>query len=193
MKGNLTIPNLLTVLRILITPAFVVAFVNKDYTLSLFLFFLAGVTDGLDGFIARFFNQKSKLGALLDPLADKVLLMTTYICLGIVKWVPVWLAVLVVSRDLLILGGIGLLSFLGVDIKEQIKPSFLSKINTLVQIVLVLEILGLKSKLWSPFLPLNHLYLGVGIFTFLSGLSYVWRGVSYLFSLNNNVKNGNYR
>ncbi|MDK2920646.1 MAG: hypothetical protein PWR24_203 [Desulfonauticus sp.] len=189
MNKNLTIPNILTVFRILLTPVFVIFFLDKEYAWSLGVFFLAGFTDGLDGFIARFFRQKSKLGALLDPLADKVLLITTYVCLGIARWVPGWLAVLVVSRDLLILGGVGLLSFLGFAIKDNIRPSFVSKVNTLLQILLVVLILGAKSSFWVLKIELGYFYALVGLFTLLSGINYVFQGINYLSLVNNNSKN----
>ncbi|MFW6235336.1 MAG: CDP-alcohol phosphatidyltransferase family protein, partial [Desulfovibrionales bacterium] len=120
--NNWTIPNLLTVFRILITPVFVVAFVNGQIMTAWWLFFLAGVTDGLDGFLARVLKQRSKLGAMIDPLADKVLLVTAFVMLGIKGWLPSWLVILVVSRDVIIVGGLGVLHFWSVHIKERIKP-----------------------------------------------------------------------
>jgi cardiolipin synthase len=97
--SNWTIPNILTLVRILLTPAIVTAFVDHHLELVWIIFAVAGITDALDGFLARLLGQRSFLGSVLDPLADKILLDTTFICLGIKGWVPPWLVVLVVSRD----------------------------------------------------------------------------------------------
>ncbi len=135
---NWTIPNALTVARILFTPLFVVFFLDGRHVAALSMFFLAGVTDALDGFLARVLDQRSPLGAVLDPLADKVLLDTSYVCLAQAGWIPAWLAVTVVSRDVLILGGVALLTFWGQDMRSRIKPSPASKATTAAQMALVL-------------------------------------------------------
>ncbi|SDN79358.1 CDP-diacylglycerol--glycerol-3-phosphate 3-phosphatidyltransferase [Desulfonauticus submarinus] len=187
MAGNLTIPNILTIFRIVLTPIFVITFVSKKIFFSLIIFFVAGITDALDGFIARFFNQKSTLGAILDPLADKILLMTAYVCLGIVYWVPSWLTVIVVSRDILIIGGLAFLNFMGQNIKSKIKPSFLSKINTLFQLFLVLVVLSHKSEVLSFSIFFDYyIYLCVlvAVLTVASGIDYIIKGANYLLLMN---------
>ena len=98
-KLTINIPNILTVLRILITPLFVILLIRDLHGYALLLFVLAGVSDGLDGLIARMFNQRSDLGAVLDPIADKLLLTAAYLSLGILKDIPGWLVVVVISRD----------------------------------------------------------------------------------------------
>jgi cardiolipin synthase len=137
-SSNWTIPNALTMARILFTPLFVAFFLDGSYMAALSMFFLAGVTDALDGALARMLNQCSPLGAVLDPLADKVLLDASFICLASAGWLPVWLAVAVVSRDMLILGGVALLTFWGQDMRARIRPSLVSKATTVSQMILVL-------------------------------------------------------
>lgn len=178
--SNWTVPNILTVFRIFITPAFVVVFFSENYLLALILFVVAGITDGLDGFLARILDQRSKLGAMIDPLADKFLLLTTFICLGVQGWVPFWLIVVVISRDLIIVGGFFILHLLGVNIKNKINPTIDSKLNTLFQIVLLLVTLivntfELGALIWGATVLI---YL-VGVLTIFSGVRYVILGFSF--------------
>ncbi len=134
-KLTINIPNILTVLRILVTPLFVIFLIRDLHGYALLLFVFAGISDGLDGLIARMFNQRSDLGAVLDPIADKLLLTAAYLSLGILKDIPGWLAVVVISRDVLIVTGIGVLTFCGIPF--DIRPSLISKWTTVVQILTV--------------------------------------------------------
>ena len=107
----MTIPNFITIIRILLTPVIIIYLINDAYFLALILFILAGLSDAADGLIARLFDQKSKLGAFLDPLADKVAIDTITVSLVLVKGLPIWVAAAILGRDLLIvLGGLTLLS-----------------------------------------------------------------------------------
>lgn len=175
--NNWTLPNAITVARIIIVPAFVVAFVNNRLDMALALFVLAGASDALDGFLARVLRQRTKLGAMLDPVADKLLLVTAYTCLGLGGLVASWLAVLVISRDVMLVGGLALLHFWGVNVRDQIRPSWLSKFNTTAQIVLVIAILAL------PWLPgwdevvVRILVPVVSAVTALSGAHYIYIGL----------------
>lgn len=144
-EHNLTIPNLLTISRILLTPGFVIAFLDERFDLAWVLFAVAGLTDALDGILARVLKQRSRLGSILDPLADKLLLVTSFICLAVNGWAPRWLVVLVVSRDVIIVGGLTLIQLFGVDVRSRINPSWLSKTTTCVQISLVLFVMVQKS------------------------------------------------
>jgi cardiolipin synthase (CMP-forming) len=175
-ESNWTIPNLLTVFRILITPVFVVAFVNNQIMLAWWLFFLAGVTDGLDGFLARVLKQRSRLGALIDPLADKTLLVTAFITLGVTGWLPSWLVILVVSRDLIIIGGMALLHYLSVNIKEKISPAWISKANTAAQILLIFVVIFSRAKGWETDALQMGLTGTVAVLSVISGVNYVVRG-----------------
>jgi cardiolipin synthase (CMP-forming) len=175
-ESNWTIPNLLTVFRILITPAFVVAFIDHHYMLAFWLFFIAGVTDGLDGFLARVLKQRSKLGALIDPLADKALLITAFITLGITGWLPNWLVILVVSRDVIILGGMALLHYLSVSITDKICPTWISKANTGAQLLLVFTVILFRAQGWGPGLIDDVIVGVVAMLTVASGIHYVVKG-----------------
>ncbi len=168
----MTIPNFLTLLRILLTPLLVWLLLNQELSWALIVFFLAGVTDGLDGFIARAFNQKSRFGAYLDPLADKLLLDTSFILLARLHIIPVWLAIITISRDALILLGV-LLFFLN-HISFEIKPSIISKLTTLSQIATAL--VAMSSSLWRPHgMLLTILFIITALFTVASGLHYIYR------------------
>ncbi|MEJ5348553.1 MAG: CDP-alcohol phosphatidyltransferase family protein [Desulfosoma sp.] len=169
----MTIPNLLTLLRILLTPLLVWLLLNERLTGALTVFFLAGITDGLDGFIARVFHQKSRLGAYLDPLADKILLVTSFILLGHLTLVPNALVIVAVSRDLLILTGV--MTFWFFQIPLEIRPSLLSKLTTLAQIVTVLLTLSQPLMGWSPTVR-KILYALTGLITVASGLHYTVLG-----------------
>lgn len=139
----LNLPNLITIARILLVPVMVWAIASQEMAVAFFLFMAAGLSDAVDGFLAKRFGMASELGAYLDPLADKVLLVSIYVSLGITEAIPRWLVILVVSRDLLIVGGIMLSWVLGNPIK--IRPLMVSKLNTVAQILLagfVLAALG---------------------------------------------------
>lgn len=174
--NNWTIPNVITIARIIMVPMFVVAYINHQLAAALLIFVLAGVSDGLDGFLARILRQRSKLGALLDPLADKLLLVTAYICLGFGEMVASWLAVLVVSRDLMLIGGMALLQLWGVNIRDKIRPTWLSKFNTCVQILLVVVVLTSPWG-WAHQGLLSVLAAIVATSTLLSGGHYIYIGL----------------
>ena len=132
---DLSIPNLITLARILVVPVVVWAIASNQMLFAFLLFAAAGVSDAVDGFLAKRFNMASELGAYLDPLADKVLIVSIYVALGIADVLPRWLVILVVSRDLLIVGGV-LLSWL-LDRPVNVRPHPVSKANTAAQLLLV--------------------------------------------------------
>jgi cardiolipin synthase len=138
--ANLSIPNLITLARILLVPVVVWAIASNQMLFAFLLFAAAGVSDAIDGFLAKRFGMASELGAYLDPLADKVLIVAIYVSLGIVDALPRWLVILVVSRDLLIVGGV-LFSWL-IDKPVGVKPHPVSKANTAAQLLLVGLVLG---------------------------------------------------
>jgi len=131
----LSIPNLITLARILLVPVVVWAIASNQMLFAFLLFAAAGVSDAVDGFLAKRFGMASELGKYLDPLADKVLIVAIYVSLGIVDALPRWLVILVVSRDLLIVGGV-IFSWI-VNKPVSVKPHMVSKINTAVQLLLV--------------------------------------------------------
>ncbi len=171
-----TVPNILTIIRILLTPVFVMAYTSENFNLAWILFAIAGLTDALDGFLARIWNQRTQLGAMLDPLADKALLVTSFICLAAKGWIPIWFTVLVVSRDAIIVGGLAVLNFWGVDVRSRIKPIWISKFTTAAQILLVIVVMvGRTFDLSYPiFLTIFVWVTAVG--TVLSGFAYVRKG-----------------
>lgn len=178
LDRNWTLPNLLTLVRILLTPGFIVAFLQEWFTLAWVLFAVAGLSDGLDGFLARVLKQRSRLGAALDPLADKVLLDASFITLAIKGWLPDFLAVLVVSRDALIVGGLLVLNIWGVDVKGVIRPAWTSKVNTLLQILLVLFVLLEQTFGFSQGVLRGGLMSGVALLTIVTAVQYTVRGMT---------------
>ena len=144
----MTIPNLITILRFLLVPGVVLAAAHRRMGWALAGFLVAGISDGVDGFIARQFNQRSELGAYLDPMADKLLLVSVFVVLGFMGELPLWLVIACVSRDALIVCAVLLSTVMGHPV--AMKPLFVSKANTAVQIVLaamVLAELALRTRL----------------------------------------------
>ena len=172
----MTVPNLITILRIILVPILIIYMINNRPLASLIIFIIASISDALDGFIARVFNQKSALGAYLDPLADKILLMTVFITLAVLKMIPSWLAVLVISRDVIILLGVMVLYLTHYSVK--IHPSLLSKATTCMQIATVLVVLS-KGYLNIQSIEIYSFWL-VAIFTIASGLQYIKAGMIIL-------------
>lgn len=176
-KLTINIPNILTVLRILVTPLFVIFLIRNQHGYALLVFVFAGVSDGLDGLIARWLNQRSDLGAVLDPIADKLLLTAAYITLGFLRDIPGWLAVLVISRDVLIVTGIAVLTF--ADIHFDIRPSLISKWTTVFQILMIgVSLLDLDFS-GAQTLQLALVWVTAGM-TVLSGLHYTYLGLNIL-------------
>lgn len=169
------IPNLLTLIRIAACPILVLLLHKHHYAWTLCLFLAAGITDGLDGFIAKRFNWVSRLGAILDPIADKLLIACAYVMLVILTHIPFWLLIVVMFRDLVII--VGYLILVMMEYEIPMRPSYTSKINTFVQISLVVAVLLEQSRLLPlPFMPLvvEMFVVGVLVTTVVSGLQYVW-------------------
>ena len=170
----LNIPNSLTVLRILLVPVFVGFLLYEHYEYALITLILAALTDGLDGTIARMANQRTLLGAYLDPLADKILLMSAFLTLSYLHFVPIWAVILVVSRDLILL--MGTLVARVTDSRVDLSPTVLGKGTTLVQFFYIITVvLGSAGHLHFPIL-LPLLFLMVTL-TVSSGLHYLYRGI----------------
>ena len=164
------LPNVLTVFRLCLALPVAWCIVNHQSDLAVGLFFMAAVSDGLDGFLARRYNWQSHLGSILDPVADKLLLMVTFIALSAIGVLPLWLTVLVIGRDLTIVCG-ALLYRWRVG-PYQFKPSWLGKISTLIQLGLVLAALIRQAlDIHQPFIVLLPLAV---LFTVASGFQYVF-------------------
>jgi len=128
------IPNLITMFRIFMVPLVVWLIITGQMAAAFWVFLLAGLSDGIDGFLAKRFGQETLLGAYLDPLADKALLVSIYVTLGLQLQIPNWLVIMVVSRDILIISAV-ILSWM-LDRAVIMRPLFVSKANTTGQIVL---------------------------------------------------------
>jgi cardiolipin synthase (CMP-forming) len=173
----MSIPNFLTLIRIVLIPWFAILLINGSLNQALWVFAGAAVTDGLDGFTARWFSQKTHLGALLDPIADKLLLSTAFITLAIMHEIPVWLSVIVISRDVVIVFGVGILFFS--QIQVEMKPTVYSKMTTLFQLLLILLVLS------SGYIHLDNtvrqvMVLATLVLTIFSGLHYLYTGLKIL-------------
>lgn len=139
-RGPVSLPNLITLSRILLVPVIVWLLVTGRMQAAFVLFVLAGVSDAIDGFIAKHFDARTELGAYLDPLADKLLLVTVFIALGVRGELPVWLPIAIVSRDLLIVSAVVLSWLLSNPVR--IEPLLVSKLTTTAQIVLAAVVLA---------------------------------------------------
>jgi cardiolipin synthase len=173
----LNLPNFLTLVRIVAIPFFLVLLASQLYFDALLVFILGGVTDALDGFIARRMNQKTSLGAILDPVADKLLLMSSFIMLGMMGSIPLWLMVLVVSRDTVILFGYVAISFL-LDERLEVQPTIMGKLSTVFQLVTVGVVLLMlaRSQLLESSVDDALVYLTAAT-TVISGVQYLYLGL----------------
>ena len=165
------IPNLISILRVFLVIPFTWALLAGRFDLGLLLFAVAGVSDGLDGFLAKRFGWRSRLGAFLDPLADKLLLVAGFLSVGWLGLIPWWLVVLVILRDVVIVGGAVAYHFTVGRFDAQ--PTPLSKMNTLMQIILVL-IVVVDGGLFA--MPGWIITLCVGIVT----VTTAWSGIDYV-------------
>jgi cardiolipin synthase len=176
-KGPWTLPNFITLLRLAVVPFFLLAIAEGRFGIALAIFVAAGISDGVDGFLARRFEMRSALGSYLDPIADKLMLMSSYLFLAIPSYpasikIPVWLAMLVVSRDVLMLL-VALLLIL-TSSRKRFPPSWVGKVTTVTQIVTVLFVLC--GNLWGwPREVLLVAFGAAATSTILSGFDYVLR------------------
>jgi cardiolipin synthase (CMP-forming) len=176
----LNLANCLTLFRILTIPVFLELLVYHFYWQALLVFAIGGFSDFFDGFVARRMNQQTALGAYLDPVADKLLVITSFIMLGLIGGLPVWLSVLVVVRDVLIVVGYGIIYFL-LEERLQVRPSRIGKWSTTLQLLtLALALLMLHDpKLLSPRV-LDVFIAASALATVASGLQYLYRGFVWL-------------
>lgn len=173
-----TLPNLISLVRLCAVPATVWLMLNGRLEAAFVVFALAGLSDGLDGWLARALDMRSTLGAMLDPVADKALLVSVFVTLAVTGVLPGWIAGLVVLRDGVILGGLAALWLLGR--RPVIRPLWISKLNTVAQIALAAAALfwaGFAPAVASPVVPLIWL---VAATTLVSGTAYVAGGARLL-------------
>ena len=167
----MNLPNKLTISRIFLIPVFIIFLINGYYLFSFVSFGIASLTDALDGIIARTWNQKSKFGFFLDPIADKLLINTSFITLAIMKFIPWWLAIIVLGRDALI--SLGVMAIYIVNKRMIISPTLIGKLTTTVQMLTILITL---LNLW-----MKHLSLIVTFFVWISALLTIVSGFDYIF------------
>jgi cardiolipin synthase (CMP-forming) len=180
-----SIPNIITIGRILLVPVIVWAIASSQMAIAFAVFIVAGVSDAVDGFLAKRFNMSSELGALLDPLADKALLVSIYVALGIWGAVPRWLVILVVSRDIMIVSAVIVSWLFGKPI--PMKPLMVSKLNTAAQVAfaaLVLAALGFGFNS----IPYDAILMGlVTVFTLVSVSLYLVEWVRHMSTIESKI------
>ncbi|MDP3296129.1 MAG: CDP-alcohol phosphatidyltransferase family protein [Thermodesulfovibrionia bacterium] len=172
MVGNL--PNILTIARILLLPFFAASLIYGNYQYALILFLAAAITDILDGLIARIKKQTTDLGSILDPVADKFLMITSFIVMSVYGWIPKWLTITVISRDLIVVTGWLILYF--VTHNKKVEPSILGKAANFFQFCLIgLILISINTKNAS-FVPRSYL-IAVAALTAASGVLYIYKGL----------------
>jgi len=183
----MTIPNLITAFRIILVPVFVIYLINDRLNAALIVFLVCMVSDGIDGMVARVFNQKSRLGAYLDPLADKTLLVTAFVLLGVRGYLPSWFTVTAIARDVMILLGVVVIHLNRLELK--IRPSAVSKINTCLQFI-TLSVVLLKGYILLPPVVYQLLYYITAALTITSGLHYMQYGLKIMGEGNSTGRGG---
>jgi cardiolipin synthase len=176
----LNVPNFLTLLRLIAIPIFLILLVDRRYSEALAVFIAAGITDSLDGMIARMTHTKTVLGAYLDPAADKLLLMSSFTALAFMDEVPRWVVVIVLSRDVMLVLGYFLL-FTMTSSAMEVRPSPIGKFSTFLQLAAVTTVL--VSLVWPGVVPPvleESLFYLAGAVTATAGLQYMYRGLVWL-------------
>jgi cardiolipin synthase len=173
-----SIPNIITLGRILLVPFIVWAIASNQMEIAFGIFIVAGVSDAVDGFLAKRFNMASELGALLDPLADKALLVSIYMALGIWGAVPRWIVILVVSRDIMIVAAVSVSWLFGKPIPK--KPLMVSKLNTVAQVAVAALVLAAIGFGFNS-TPYDLILMGfVTVFTLVSVSLYLVEWVRHM-------------
>ena len=169
----MNLANKITIIRIFFIPIFIALLVYNFRITAFVLFCLMGITDAVDGFIARVRQERTELGSFLDPMADKLLLTTSFITLSVINELPVWLTIIVVSRDLILVAGALLTHIITGSL--VISPSLLGKATTFFQIVTISVVLLVQLLEATPFI-LHILFLTTAFFTIASGIHYIYLG-----------------
>ena len=175
LSYTMNLPNLITISRLLLTPYIVWLLLIESYFLGFIFFLLSGISDALDGFLAKRFNQKTLLGSYLDPIADKFLIVSAIVLLGYNGYVPIWLIIIIVSRDIAIFGAVIISWMLGANLR--IEPLIISKINTFLQlfyIVMTFAVILNKTFLTELILSIH------GFTTYLIAFSTILSWLFYL-------------
>lgn len=166
------LPNAISLFRIALVAPILVLILEGRYELALVLFFIAGFSDGLDGYLAKRFSWHTRLGALLDPIADKLLVAGTFLILVYTGHVPVWLAALVVLRDVVIVGGAAAYNFFVGPVEGE--PTRVSKLNTALELLFLLFVLSRAAFGWPTDTSVTVIGAAVLVTVVVSGIDYVW-------------------
>ena len=176
MKVLRLLPNCISLLRIFAVPLTVYLLLSQQMTAAFWLIIVAGVSDGLDGYLAKRLNAVTLIGTYLDPLADKTMLIAVCLCLAHLGYLPCWIIALAILRDLLILGGVLLSNVL--ELELSVDPILISKLNTVLQIIMVAFALGREAMGWDLLQVMSALVYLVAVTTIVSGTLYLarWTG-----------------
>ena len=166
------LPNAISLLRVALVAPVLVLIIRGRYDLALLLFFVAGFSDGVDGYLAKRFNWRTRFGALLDPLADKLLVACTFIALVYVGLAPLWLGAIVILRDIVIMGGATAYNFLIRPVHGE--PTRVSELNTGLELLFVLFALARAAFGWPQEITIIVLGAAVYATVVISGIEYVW-------------------
>lgn len=173
----MNIPNAITLIRVLLIPLFIDLMIYGYYGPALAVFIAACLTDALDGLIARLTNTKTDLGAFLDPMADKLLIVSSIVTLALLFKLPIWFVIIVVSRDIILTLGSMVIYFTGHHL--TIKPSLLGKATTFLQfIVVALRLIMMSYEIEPSYV--HGLYWITAVFTIASGTQYIVRGMKIM-------------
>ena len=166
------LPNAISILRIALVPPILILIMKDSFAWAIGLFGLAGLSDGVDGYLAKRFNWNTRLGALLDPIADKLLVAGLFIVLAHSQYIPVWLAAVVIFRDVIIVAGAAAYNFLVRPVQGE--PTRVSKLNTTLQLLFLLFVLSRAGFGWPDQISITVLGAAVLITVVISGIDYVW-------------------
>jgi cardiolipin synthase len=166
------LPNAISLFRILLVGPILLLVEDGRFDLALLLFFVAGFSDGVDGYLAKRFRWHTRLGALLDPIADKLLVAGTFLILVYTGHVPVWLAAIVISRDVIIVGGAAAYNFFVGPVEGE--PTRISKLNTAFELLFILFVLSRAAFGWPAEITITVAGAAVLVTVVISGVDYVW-------------------
>ena len=166
------LPNAISLLRIALIAPILLSILRGDYGWALALFLVAGFSDGVDGYLAKRFDWHTRIGALLDPIADKLLMAGTFATLAYTGHIPVWLAAIVIARDVIIIGGATAYNFLIKPVQGE--PTRISKLNTALELLFLVSVLGHAGFGWPDEITTTVLGAAVLVTVVISGTDYVW-------------------
>ena len=166
------LPNAISTLRIILVVPILMLILRNDFAIALALFVVAGFSDGVDGYLAKRFQWHTRLGALLDPVADKLLVNGVFIALAYMQLVPVWLAAVVIGRDVIIIGGAAAYNLLVKPLQGE--PTTVSKLNTMFELLFLLFVLSRAAFGWPDKIAITVLGAAILITVVISGIDYVW-------------------